>query len=33
MSCRGCGELLTSGEIENGREYCVDCWPEEEEER
>ena len=31
MSCRGCGELLTSGEIENGREYCAECWPKEEE--
>lgn len=30
MSCRGCGELLTSGEIERGREYCSDCWSEEE---
>jgi len=32
MSCRGCGELLTSGNIERGKEYCGDCWPEEDEE-
>jgi len=30
MSCHGCGKLLTSGEIEKGREYCEGCWPEEE---
>lgn len=33
MSCRGCGELLTSEQIENGREYCPECWPEEEDEK
>lgn len=33
MSCRGCGELLSSQEVENGREYCEQCWPEEETER